>query len=235
VGTSNLESTLQGQSDSSTRSILMTAVHTRALRPAHTVWLLIVATTIVRVVFASSLGLGIDESYAVATGREPQLSYFDHPPLAWWLAWAGAHLFGTEAPLAVRLPFIAVFALTTWLMFCLTRLLFDERAGLWAASSLNLAPALAWTSGSWVLRSMRPCSRVPIARRRQSFLSVPQPRLGGSRLELAPAWRCYRSCTAYFSSLGSHCSWPPAASIAIGWSVPDHTRELCWRSSYFFP
>src|SRR6476646_6768411 len=80
--------------------------------------------------FVWSLGLGIDESYTVATGRHPQLSYFDHPPLAWWLAWAGAHFFGTEAPLAVRAPFILLFAATTWLMFSLTRLLFGERAGL---------------------------------------------------------------------------------------------------------
>jgi hypothetical protein len=78
-----------------------------ALRPAHLVVLLIVTTTIVRVIFAANLGLGIDESYAVATGRAPQLSYFDHPPLSWWLPWASAQLLGTEAPLAVRLPFIA--------------------------------------------------------------------------------------------------------------------------------
>lgn len=121
------------------------------LRPAHIVLLLIAGTAIVRVLFAASLGLGIDESYTVATGRQPQLSYFDHPPLAWWLAWGGARLLGTEAALAVRLPFIVLFAATTWLMFILTRLLLGERAGLWAAATLNLAPALAWTSGTWVL------------------------------------------------------------------------------------
>ncbi len=121
------------------------------LRPAHTVLLLIAATAIVRIVFAASLGLGIDESYTVATGRHPQLSYFDHPPLAWWLAWGSARLFGTEAALAVRLPFIVLFAVTTWLMFALAKLLFGERAGVWAAATLNLAPVLAWTSGTWVL------------------------------------------------------------------------------------
>jgi 4-amino-4-deoxy-L-arabinose transferase-like glycosyltransferase len=67
------------------------------------------------------------------------------------LAWAGGHVFGTEAPLALRAPFILLFAVTTWLMFSLTRLLFGERAGLWAAVTLNLAPVLAWTSGTWIL------------------------------------------------------------------------------------
>ena len=89
---------------------------------ARAVLILIATTMVVRILFAWSLGLGIDESYTVATGRHPQLSYFDHPPLAWWLAWAGANFFATEAPLAVRAPFILLFAATTWLMFSLTRL-----------------------------------------------------------------------------------------------------------------
>jgi 4-amino-4-deoxy-L-arabinose transferase-like glycosyltransferase len=51
----------------------------------------------------------------------------------------------------VRAPFIVLFALTTWLMFALARLLFGDRAGLLAALTLNLAPVLAWTTGSFVL------------------------------------------------------------------------------------
>ena len=124
----------------------------RTLSPSVRAVLVLSATTmLVRVLFAMSLGLGIDESYTVATGRHPQLSYFDHPPLAWWLEWAGGRLFDTEAALAVRAPFIALFGLTTWLMFILTRLLFGERAGLWAAVTLNFAPVLAWASGTWIL------------------------------------------------------------------------------------
>jgi hypothetical protein len=128
------------------------ARYPRILSPSvRAVLALIVATMVVRVLFATSLGLGIDESYTVATGRHLQLSYFDHPPLTWWLEWAGGHLFGTEAALALRAPFIVLFALTTWLTFSLTRLLFGERAGLWAAVTLNFAPVLAWTSGTWIL------------------------------------------------------------------------------------
>ena len=78
---------------------------------------LIVFATLIRLGFAWALGLGVDESYMVATGRQLRWSYFDHPPASWWLQWAGAHLFGTEAPLAVRTPFILCFALSTWLMY----------------------------------------------------------------------------------------------------------------------
>jgi Dolichyl-phosphate-mannose-protein mannosyltransferase len=127
------------------------AVQAWLATPIGGVALLILAALIARVLFAAALGLGIDESYMVAAGRRLQLSYFDHPPLAWWLAWGSAHLFRSETPLVVRMPFILLFALTTWLVYRLTTDLFNRRAGLWAAIVLNLAPVLGVTSASWVL------------------------------------------------------------------------------------
>ncbi len=112
---------------------------------------LILAATVVRIGFAWALGLGVDESYMVATGRMLRLGYFDHPPASWWMQWAGAQLFGTDAPLAVRLPFIAAFALSTWLMYRLGAAVADRRAGLWAAVLLSLSPVFGVTTASWVL------------------------------------------------------------------------------------
>src|SRR5271169_994028 len=119
--------------------------------PAGGVAVLIFAAFLARLLFASALGLGIDESYMVAVGRKLQLSYFDHPPIAWWMAWGIAHLSGSESAIVVRLPFIALFALTTFLMYRVTSALFDPEAGLWAAVVLNLAPVLGITAGTWVL------------------------------------------------------------------------------------
>jgi 4-amino-4-deoxy-L-arabinose transferase-like glycosyltransferase len=119
--------------------------------PAGGVAVLILATFLARLLFASALGLGIDESYMVAAGRKLQLSYFDHPPVAWWMAWAAAHLTGVENPVVVRLPFIALFAVTTFLMYRLTSALFSPEAGLWAAVVLNMAPLFGISSGTWVL------------------------------------------------------------------------------------
>jgi len=113
--------------------------------------LLIVSTLLLRLVFAASLGLGVDESYMVAAGRSLRLSYFDHPPLAWWMAWGAAHLLGTDAAWAVRLPFELTFAATTLLMYRLTSRLFGPCAGLWAAALLNAAPVLGVTTAAWVL------------------------------------------------------------------------------------
>ena len=129
----------------------MRAVVTWAKTPAGRVALLILATFLARLLFAASLGLGIDESYMVAAGRHLRLGYFDHPPIAWWLAWAAAHLAGSDRPIVVRLPFIALFALTTWLMFRITAALFGARAGLWAAVLANLCPVIGVTAGTWVL------------------------------------------------------------------------------------
>ena len=122
-----------------------------AKTPSGAVIILILPTFLARLAFAAALGLGIDESYMVAAGRKLQLSYFDHPPIAWWMAWGIAHLTGSESALVVRLPFIALFALTTFLMYRVTARLFDAEAGLWAAVVLNMAPVLGITAGTWVL------------------------------------------------------------------------------------
>ena len=115
------------------------------------VLLLILATAGLRILFGLALGLGMDESYMVAAGRELRLGYFDHPPAAWWLAWGASWLAGSDAAVIVRLPFIALFGLSTWLTYRLTATLYTPRAGLWAAVTLNLAPVFGVTTGGWVL------------------------------------------------------------------------------------
>lgn len=108
-------------------------------------------TTLIRLAFAATTGLGVDESYMVTSGRALSLGYFDHPPASWWLSWGAAHLFGTEAPWAVRLPFILLFALSQVLVWRITCLVVDQRAGFWAVLALNLSPVFGVTTGTWVL------------------------------------------------------------------------------------
>src|SRR5438445_8740300 len=117
----------------SARGSAMRATAAWLKTPAGGAAVLIFTTLLVRLLLAAALGLGIDESYMVAAGRRLQLSYFDHPPIAWWMAWGAAHLTGSESALVVRLPFIALFAVTTFLMYRVTSELFRPEAGLWAA------------------------------------------------------------------------------------------------------
>ncbi len=104
-----------------------------------------------RLLLAGLMGLGVDESYAVASARQLSLSYFDHPPLSFWLAHAAAAAFRSEAHLAVRLPFIALFAVTTWLIYRQTAVAFGERAGWLAALYLNVSLVFGVSTASWVL------------------------------------------------------------------------------------
>ncbi len=86
----------------------------------------------------------------VVASRQVSGGYFDHPPMAFWIARAAAVL-GGEHALVVRLPFILLFAATTWLMYRLTARLFGERAGVIAALLLNVSAVFAISTGGWVL------------------------------------------------------------------------------------
>jgi 4-amino-4-deoxy-L-arabinose transferase-like glycosyltransferase len=112
------------------------------------VWLILL-TGALRLVTAGAMGLGMDESYTTAISRDLHLSYFDHPPLHQWIAHAAGQAFGYGR--WVRLPFIALFAGSTWLMYRLAARLFDQAAGVWAALALNLTAFFGLAAGTWVL------------------------------------------------------------------------------------
>jgi hypothetical protein len=138
----------------------MTVVESSASRDFHplagprvrnAVLLLIGIGTLLRLLLAANIGLGVDESYAVTVARDWSLSYFDHPPLSFWLAGAVARIAGSEYRLLVRLPFILLFAGTSWMLYKLGARLFGERAGFYAALLLNLCPVFSISTGGWVL------------------------------------------------------------------------------------
>ncbi len=113
--------------------------------------LVIAAGLVARLILAASIGLGVDESYATAIARAFSLSYFDHPPLHFWLVGFTARLTGSESPLVLRLPFILLFAGTTWMMYRLGARLFGEWAGVYAAAVMNATPVFSLSTGSWLL------------------------------------------------------------------------------------
>jgi len=110
---------------------------------------LIAIFTLLRLIEAAVMGLGTDESYTVAVSRDLHLSYFDHPPLHYWIIHFLSPVLGYGR--GSRLPFIALFAGSSWLMFRLTRRLYGEGAGLWAMLALNLAGFFSVAAGDWVL------------------------------------------------------------------------------------
>jgi len=119
--------------------------------PRDYVLLIIFSTFIGRLILASTIGLGVDESYQASVSQPLSLSYFDHPPLSFWIPGVVELFTGSASGVLLRLPFILLFAGTTWMMYRLTSRLFGERAGAIAALILNVTPVLSLSSGGWVL------------------------------------------------------------------------------------
>ena len=110
---------------------------------------LIAVFALARLALAAALGPGFDEAYTIVVARRLDLSYFDHPPLHQWIAHFAALALGEGA--WTRLPFIALFAATGWMLFVLTRRLFDARAGIVALVALNLSLFFLASGGGWVV------------------------------------------------------------------------------------
>ncbi len=101
-----------------------------------------------RLLIAATLGLGVDETYTLASARDLSLSYFDHPPLHYWLIHFTTPWLGEGR--AARLPFVLLFAGTSWLLFALTRHLFGAQAAVWAVLALNLSAFYTLSGGGLV-------------------------------------------------------------------------------------
>jgi hypothetical protein len=118
-------------------------------RPDSAVLALILAFLMFRLILAATLGFTVDESYTIANARELSLSYFDHPPLHYWIVHAFMPFLGDGH--AARLPFVLLFSVSSWLLYLLTRQLFDAEAGIWAMLSLNLSAFFTYSAGDWLV------------------------------------------------------------------------------------
>lgn len=116
---------------------------------AKLVILLIVLTAIWRVWAGAMVGFGIGEAYYLASARELHLSYFDQPPLFLWVLWATNQIVPGEAPALLRLPFILMFAMSTWVIFRLGARVQSERAGWIAALLFNISLLFQVSIGGW--------------------------------------------------------------------------------------
>jgi len=113
-------------------------------------WVILAACAF-RLVFAAFTGLGIDESYMVAASNHFAASYFDHPLASWWLELGSRWLFGSASPIVVRLPFVVLSAVSSWLLYGLTTRLYGPRAGFWAVVAYSISPVFSLAFGCWVL------------------------------------------------------------------------------------
>jgi len=110
--------------------------------------ILIFITFIVRCLIAGYTGLGIGESYYFRGALNFDLSYFDQPPLFFWLSGISVKIFGLNN-FGLRFPAVLLFAGTSWLMFLVTRKLFTAKAGFWAVAAMNLSAVFTVAIACW--------------------------------------------------------------------------------------
>jgi len=113
-------------------------------------WVVLMAVAF-RLGFAAFTGLGIDESYMVAASGHFAASYFDHPLASWWLELGSRWITGSAAPIVVRAPFVALSAVSSWLLYRLTDRLYGPRAAFWAVAAYSVSPVFSLAFGCWVL------------------------------------------------------------------------------------
>lgn len=110
---------------------------------------IILLATLLHGLLAFGLGLGVDESYTLVMSRELGWSYFDHPPLHYWIVHIAVQLLGEGR--AARLPFVLLSAASSWFLFRLTQRLFGGRAGLWAIAAFNMSAFFTVAASDWIL------------------------------------------------------------------------------------
>ncbi|HJP62977.1 MAG TPA: glycosyltransferase family 39 protein [Mucilaginibacter sp.] len=110
--------------------------------------ILIVITFLIRLWLAAYTGLGIGEAYYFRGAVHLEWSYFDQPPLFFWLSGVSIKIFGLTN-LGLRFPAVLLFAGTSWLLFLITKRLFTARAGFWAVVVMNLSAVFTVAIACW--------------------------------------------------------------------------------------
>ena len=110
--------------------------------------LLIIVTFFIRLLIAAYTGLGNGESYYFRGAVHLEWSYFDQPPLFFWLGGLSIRLFGLTN-FGLRFPDVLMFAGTSWLLFILSRKLFNAAAGFWAVTVMNLSALFTVGVACW--------------------------------------------------------------------------------------
>lgn len=112
---------------------------------------LIAAFLAVRMVAAWFFPATVDEAYGIVVSRGWSLSYFEHPPACFTLARLMAWLTGSEDAFFARLPFLLAGAVSSWLVYDITRLAYGATAGLWALAWFSVAPFFLVSAGHFIV------------------------------------------------------------------------------------
>ncbi len=114
-------------------------------------WQIIIVALIIKIAFGIFLPMGADEAYATAVAREFSISFFDHPPISFWLPVIFAKLTGIEHPMIYRAPFLLIGVGTTLVLFLIGKEVSSNRAGLWTALLFSTSPFMLLSGSLFVV------------------------------------------------------------------------------------
>lgn len=113
-------------------------------------WIIVVSTGL-RLLAASTTSLGNDEVYYFTYAVQPDWNHFDHPPLVGLLIRLFTFNLTILNEVTVRLAAIAGAALNTWLIARCGKLLLNERAGILAGLLYNVCIYTSIISGTFII------------------------------------------------------------------------------------
>lgn len=116
--------------------------------PRHLALWIIGLSTLFRLYLAAFTGLSVGESYYWRGAQFLQLSYFDQPPLFFWLSGLTIRLLDISN-FALRLPAVLLFAGTSHLLYQIGERLFSAKTGLVALILLNISFVFTIPVASW--------------------------------------------------------------------------------------
>lgn len=105
-------------------------------------------TALLRLYLAAFTGLSVGESYYWRGAQMLQWSYFDQPPLFFWLSGLSIRLLDVSN-FSLRFPAVLLFAGSSYLLFRIGSRLFNEKSGLCALILLNISFVFTIPVASW--------------------------------------------------------------------------------------
>lgn len=102
-------------------------------------WLLLIVSLLIRLAAISNVPLIPEEAYYWMYAKNPQLSYFDHPPMVAWVIGLGTLLFG-DTEFGVRIIGNLLMVGASLLLYQCGKIWFNRNAGIAAGLMLHLLP-----------------------------------------------------------------------------------------------
>lgn len=96
-------------------------------------WLLLIISALMRLFAAAWLELSNDEVYYWTYALYPDWSHYDHPPMVGWVIQLFSLNLLLDSELFIRLASVVLMSISTYIIFCIGKLLRDELSGWYAA------------------------------------------------------------------------------------------------------